>query len=146
MSRAARAFLKLPFSEKKAVVLMLVLIPIVELLLLGIGFKRTASLVWKPNMGASLSENDIDRMLTRYARLMKKVNRVLPYGRCLAQSLVLGRVLQSKGIAVELVFGQSKIDQKLAAHAWLEYAGLPINESQNVARTYIPFRKPVLKT
>lgn len=146
MIRAARSFFKLPSADQRAVVLLFVLVPLVEALLLTAGFKRTAALIWKSLPASQTAQNDVDRTLARYARLMKKVSRVAPFGRCLAQSLALGRLLQQRGIAVELVFGQSKVNQKLAAHAWLEYQGKPINESTNVAQHYLPFRTPVLKT
>ncbi len=146
MIRAARTFLKLPFSDMKTVLFLVGLIPIVEVLLLSIGFKRTASLIWNPKQRSSLADKETARLLKRHARLMRKVVRVLPFGRCLAQSLVLGRVLQSKGVSVALVFGQSKADHKLAAHAWLEYQGKPVNESAAVAKKYVPFQTPVLTT
>jgi len=42
---------------------------------------------------------------------------------CLQKALVLYRLLHRQGIAVELVIGVRKADERLAAHAWLAYHG-----------------------
>ena len=51
---------------------------------------------------------------------------------CLRQALVLQRMLIKHGIVTELRFGVSKESaDTLEAHAWLEYEGQAIGESQN---------------
>jgi len=127
---------------------MIVLLPLTEALLRTIGFNRTSSLLWRQvtPSASSLSPIEIEAALRRHARLMAKVGLLLPVGRCLARSLVLARTLQGIDIPVDLIFGQSRTEEKLNAHAWIEYHGVPVNEAANIAERYLPFRTPVLGT
>jgi Transglutaminase-like superfamily len=67
------------------------------------------------------------------ARAVRRTLAVLPFdGRCLAQSLVLTRMLSRRGIASELVIGVVPGDA-FAAHAWIESgraALLPLHERE----------------
>jgi len=63
------------------------------------------------------------------ARLANAVNRTLEFlptdARCLAQALVLSRLLSARGISSKLVIGAHS-KPLFAAHAWIEHEGQPI--------------------
>ena len=56
-------------------------------------------------------------------------SRLLEKGSCLPRSIALFQHLRAVGYEVEHKFGVNKNDSKLAAHAWVEYNGNPLNES-----------------
>lgn len=62
---------------------------------------------------------------------------------CLSRSLLLRWLLRRRGIASELRIGVQLIQGKLDAHAWVEYAGTPINDAQDVANRYAAFNEPI---
>jgi hypothetical protein len=62
----------------------------------------------------------------RLARAVTKTLRVLPTdSRCLVQSLVLSRLLATRGIHSTLVIG-ARSDSTFMAHAWVEHGGYPL--------------------
>src|SRR5262249_41622417 len=62
----------------------------------------------------------------RVARAVTKTLRVLPTdSRCLVQSLVLSRLLATRGIPSTLVIG-ARADSQFEAHAWVEHGGYPL--------------------
>ena len=65
---------------------------------------------------------------------------------CLVRSLALLGVLRRNGIPAELRIGVGTTQPRLAAHAWVEVDGVPVNEAANVATRYAPFAGPLLGT
>lgn len=64
--------------------------------------------------------------------------------RCLEQSLTLWYLLARLGIDGALRIGVRKADaQTMEAHAWVEVAGQPVNDREDIARTYLPFEGPL---
>jgi hypothetical protein len=67
--------------------------------------------------------------LEQILRLGRAVSRTLALvpgdTRCLAQSLVLTRMLADRGIPARLVIG-ARTGPDFLAHAWVEYAGHPV--------------------
>lgn len=60
--------------------------------------------------------------------------------RCLGRSLLLWFLLRRKGIDAELVIGSlAPADGLLAAHAWVEVAGVPVNDEPRVRDRYGSF-------
>jgi len=57
---------------------------------------------------------------------------------CLRRSLVLQRLLGQQGIAADLQIGVRKKEENLDAHAWLEYHGQPIGESEYITGYFAP--------
>jgi hypothetical protein len=55
---------------------------------------------------------------------------------CLARSLALWTLLRRRGVETQFRVGYRKRDGKIEGHAWLEYLGLPINESAAIVATY----------
>ena len=71
------------------------------------------------------------------------VNRVKQFsmlrGNCLSQSLALTRMLRRRGIAPELCVGVRSTKPHFDAHAWVEFEGRVLNDSQDVHTRFTPF-------
>lgn len=64
---------------------------------------------------------------------------------CLPRSLMLWWVLRRYSLASELRIGVRKPDEThLDAHAWVEYAGIPLNASQQIHEQYSAFSQPIV--
>lgn len=62
---------------------------------------------------------------------------------CLTRSLLLRSFLRRLGTDSELRVGVQMASGTLAAHAWVEMAGQPINDVPDIATRYAAFDKPV---
>jgi hypothetical protein len=60
-------------------------------------------------------------------------------GQCLTRSLALQWMLRRRGIASQLRIGVRRDGAGLSAHAWIEYAGLPVNDGESVGTDYAVF-------
>jgi len=58
---------------------------------------------------------------------------------CLAESLTLWYLLQRQGVTTELRIGVRKMAQKFEAHAWVEFEGVALNQSEQQHRHYAAF-------
>lgn len=75
----------------------------------------------------------------RLGRLARIAGRYVPTnGSCLRQSLLVWWLLRRKGVPAELCIGVRK-QEGLAAHAWVEVAGQPVNDAPDVAERFAPF-------
>lgn len=69
---------------------------------------------------------DVLPVVARLASAVQRTMRILPAdARCLTQSLVLSALLDARGIPSRLVIGV-RCEPAFAAHAWIEYDGLPV--------------------
>ena len=82
--------------------------------------------------------------LTRLGYLVNSAaHHVLPAGNCLTRSLYLQWLLRRRGVPTDLRIGVQLSDGQLLAHAWVEYAGHPLNDAPDVADRYAPFARPL---
>jgi hypothetical protein len=58
---------------------------------------------------------------------------------CLTRSLFLCGLLRRRGVSGELRIGVRLVGGQLDAHAWVEYAGVPINDAPDVSRRFAAF-------
>lgn len=58
---------------------------------------------------------------------------------CLEESLALWYLLGEQGINPQLRIGVRKTDGKFEAHAWVEYQGQTLNQSNEVHKHYAAF-------
>jgi hypothetical protein len=63
---------------------------------------------------------------------------------CFHQSLALWWMLKARGIAGELRIGIRREEGPFAAHAWVQCAGVALNETLDVAERYRAFTKAVV--
>lgn len=65
---------------------------------------------------------------------------VLVRASCLPRSLVLWRLVRARGGVIRLGVARPA-PQAIAAHAWIELAGRPLNDAADVAERYAPLRQ-----
>jgi hypothetical protein len=67
----------------------------------------------------------------------------MPFGgRCLQRSLVLGWLLRRRSIESRLRIGVLKGTDAIAAHAWVEVAGEPANDTPAHCAAFVVFEAP----
>ena len=92
---------------------------------------------WSEFFPARISREECHSAVLRARRAQYMVKRATGLGgMCLARSLTLWTLLRRRGIETELRVGYRKRDEKIEGHAWLEYDGAPINDDNDVTRTY----------
>jgi transglutaminase superfamily protein len=62
-------------------------------------------------------------------------------GTCLVRSFTLWTLLLRRGVNADIRIGLRKSEDTFEGHAWLERAGLPINEDAAVVATYSPYHE-----
>lgn len=81
--------------------------------------------------------NDVGRVIMAVERTVAMAGAFFPgRARCLEQSLVLYDMLRRRGIDVR--YRQGLQARPLAAHAWVEYLGRPINDVPEHVRQFVP--------
>lgn len=64
-------------------------------------------------------------------------------GQCLTRSLALQWMLRGRGIASQLRIGVRRSGAGLSAHAWVECAGVPVNDQASVGTDYAVLTEPL---
>jgi hypothetical protein len=74
------------------------------------------------------------------ARLIATAARHAPFPTtCLTRSMLLRWMLQRRGLSTDLRIGVRMEEASLRAHAWVELAGVPMNETPEVTRQFAAF-------
>ena len=82
--------------------------------------------------------------LQRIGKLVNSAtHHALGPANCLTRSLYLWWLLRRRGIDCELRIGVRLTGGVLDGHAWVEYAGIPVNDRADVSADFPPFDKPV---
>jgi Transglutaminase-like superfamily len=118
------------------------LLPFVSLSLRWLGFCATQAFLEKL-LSLTTSERDSSTSAERPALAAHLVNSADRYGiihaSCLAKSLTLWWLLERQGIVSHLRIGIRKENEKFEAHAWVERAGVALNEPEEHHRHYAAF-------
>ncbi len=131
-------FWRLPRPERRVLLTAIILLPVTRIGLRAFGLRKTQSwlmrgpaLVDKPysNVGAGRAAELVD-IASR---------RAFFESTCLARSLVLGRILRGLGVANALRIGVRVTEGALNAHAWIECAGVPLNDLADIGESFAPF-------
>lgn len=144
MSQKAAELHALPWPQKKVLFGSILLLPMFSLGLHLLGFARFQAWLDRSPPAAHIPCDIAPGELAAIGRLVNVAARHSP-GKvtCLTRSLFLRWLLQRRGIASELRIGVQIVQGKLDAHAWVEYAGSPINDTQDVAERYAAFSDPI---
>jgi hypothetical protein len=125
-----------------------VTLPFLKMMLWLRGFRRTAAWLDRRTDAATLKPfvgDQIPDAVREVASAVTLIARVHPLrSRCLARSLAVVFMAGRRGHRVELVIGvASPVRGSVEAHAWAEYAGVPVNDHQDVRRRYaaIPYNE-----
>ncbi len=121
-------------------------LPATRVLLRLIGFRRTLGFYQQHNVLAaedSPANHDLD-IATMAARMISiAANHGLYRAHCLPKALVLIKFLQARDIPCNLKIGTRRQGEEFGAHAWVECAGVAINEDTDVESRYAVFNAPI---
>lgn len=135
-----RKYRALTPAARKVVRQSLLLLPLTALSLHLRGMAQTRALLQRlgrrrGNRAEALEPREIARLVDAAAALLR--------ARCLPRSLVLWHFVRDRGAAAELRLGVSKLaNGQLAAHAWLEFDGQPLNEHADLFERYSALPSP----
>lgn len=140
-------FMRLTWHDRLVLLQSGCLIPLIALGIRWLGFKRVVRWLERHSGARNPFPPGAAREASAY-RTWQMVwwtaHRGLYSGNCLSQSLALWWLLRRHGIPAEVRFGVLKDAHKLAAHAWVELAGSPLNDGPRVAERYKPFLDSLL--
>jgi len=89
------------------------------------------------------SKKNDDDVLVECFTISKMIKVAARYSlitpKCLPKSLLLWWLLGREGITSDLRLGAQKDNKQFEAHAWVEYKGIVINDSQLVKERYTTF-------
>jgi hypothetical protein len=132
-----RHFVVLSMSDRRLLIAASIRLAMVALALRWLGFR------WIDNRMPSARRRGGDPAIQgcarRYATWIEVAARYLPLRtRCLARSVTLHWWLRSEGTDSELRIGVAKHGRELAAHAWVEVAGAPVNGTMAELAPFTP--------
>jgi hypothetical protein len=138
LSRHLERFNALSWPERRTFLVALLWFPLFRIGLYVLGLNRIQAVLQRKPLGICQALS-----LDELKQVGMQVNRAARYGlfadTCLTRSLLLGWLLRRKGIDTQLRIGVRLIDGTLDAHAWVEYAGIPINDRIDIGSVYSPF-------
>jgi hypothetical protein len=129
--RWIRRLLRMSRDDRRLVATAYLRLGMVALSLRCLGFRRTVRVI--PSMPSrpsrDVGDGDVSRAW-RYADSIRVAARHQPIeARCLARSLALHWWLRCEGLPSLLRIGVAIRGAELGAHAWVELAGVPVNET-----------------
>jgi Transglutaminase-like superfamily len=141
---SGKKFFRLSGEERSLLAQSLILLPLSAIALHCLGFRRLSIalklLTVKNSTSVRKKWGDKYPRISETAQMVQLANRHGFYrASCLQQSLVLWGLLQNQGIESNLKIGVRKSSGKFEAHAWVEYQGYVLNDSQNVQQQFAPF-------
>lgn len=140
-----KTFFYLPFSHKLIFMKFSLLVPLVELGVKTVKFKRTFNLLKFFTTQNKTSVENEKSIVRRHANFLYLYHKQFPFlGKCLARSLSLWFLLARKGIETDLKFGMKKEDGEFLAHAWIEFNGEPLVTKSELNENYVPFSDSIL--
>jgi len=130
--------------ERRLFVQSLLLLPLTGAALRFVSLKRWQSILARLSGSYEVPATTVSDPLARKARATARMVRAAvwhgPYhARCLAESLTLRWLLRQQGIASDLRFGSRKNAGRMEVHAWVEFMGVPLNDSRGVREHFAPF-------
>lgn len=120
-----------------------VTLPVTTISIKALGYARTRAAVTRLTRARRARPDgaELEERIVRSKDLVDwATTRVPGSGTCLPRSLTLWSLLRSQGIDSEVVIAVRTGGEPLDAHAWVERAGRPLNESPEVVATYTPLR------
>jgi hypothetical protein len=131
-------FNALSWPERRTLLAAMAWLPLFWIGLHVLGLRRFQA--WQqrdnPPTESALTQDEIVRIAT----LVNIAARHVPFpATCLTRSLLLRWMLQRRGVASQLRIGVRMNQGILDAHAWVEYAGNPINDRLDVGEQFTPF-------
>jgi hypothetical protein len=123
-------------------------LPMISLALRTLGFKRTQALLLRCGKPSTRHRTDQPWAAAYACSAAQMVGAAAwrgPYhATCLERSLLLWWLLRRAGIPTDLRIGVRLDAGRLAAHAWVEWDGRPLNVSADVGRRFAAFGQPII--
>lgn len=137
MQKALR-FFQLRNEHRLVLLAAAIALPVLALGLRVMGLSRVQALTMRSKPRASnVAESAEPRLL---ASLVKTASRhTIGRSTCLTRSLCLVWLLQRRGVPNALRIGVQLSDGQLAAHAWVEVDGVPVNDDPEIGARFHPF-------
>ncbi|MBE0621754.1 MAG: lasso peptide biosynthesis B2 protein [Burkholderiales bacterium] len=131
-------FRALPWPEQRTLLAAMAWLPLFGLALRILGLRRLQAWLQRGSPGVDI-ERSFDEIV-RIATLVNTAGLRLPLPpTCLTRSLLLGWLLRRRGVASQLRIGVRLAEGAVEAHAWVECAGVPINDRPDVGERFAPF-------
>jgi hypothetical protein len=142
LARRLTQFRALPPSERGIVIAAMLRLPLFWIGLRLLGLQRLQARLQRTPPGRATTPSLAE--LQRIGTLVNAAaNQALGPANCLTRSLYLWWLLRRRGVETDLRIGVRLADGALEAHAWVEHAGLPINDRPDVSADFPPFAEPV---
>ena len=142
LTRNLSRFLALSAPERRTLLSAMVLLPLFWISLRVLGLQRLQTRLQRRPI-AVVNAPTTDE-LTRLGTLVNSAaHHTLGPANCLTRSLYFWWQLRHRGVNSQLRIGARLTRGVLKAHAWVEHAGIPINDRQDVAADFAPFAEPV---
>ncbi len=135
---------RLSRDERRTFMLALVMVPAMHVIVRVIGFNQLQQRIANTAPPAGHASGDTARSLRTCVVSINRVKRFsILRGNCLSQSFALIWLLRRRGIDPTLRLGARLTESKFDAHAWVEYDGRVLNDTQDVHTRFTPLvRKP----
>jgi hypothetical protein len=142
LTRNLSRFLALSAPERRTFLTATALLPLFWTGLRILGLQRLQARLQRKPLAVSngLGTDELTRLGTL---INSAAHHALGPANCLTRSLYLWWLLRRRGVDGQLRIGVRLTDGTLDAHAWVEHAGIPINDRHDVSTDFAPFTEPV---
>jgi len=136
-------------SERWRLLQAAILLPFTALCTRAFGFNRCYSILKHHVPLESTIDSSKNASVNEHARVLTRiVNIAAAHGpfraNCLQRSLVLWWLLRREKIGGDLRIGVRKNKHLIEAHAWVEFNGRCINDSQDAVQSFVPFNQAIV--
>ena len=142
-------FWRLSRPERRLLLKAFIILPLISLGLRLLGLQKLQTLLSRLDSGKKEATNEKAALAQsqNIARVLGIASRHGFYqATCLPRSLALWWLLKSQGIECDIRIGVRKSDAGLDAHAWVEYLGRPLDDSQEVHENFSAFEKKIISS
>ena len=143
ISRYVSIYRALPAREQNVLLASLVLLPLFWLGLRLAGLRRFQAWIDRFPLAQRAPLSHAEAAALGVA-VNRAANHVLGPATCLTRSLLLRWLLCRYGTTSDLRIGVRFEANELAAHAWVEKDGIPLNDRPEVVSRYAAFDQPVV--
>ncbi len=142
MKERLKKWIALSPAERRTIVFLMIVLPIVDGGVRILGYARCRSLLTRAQApfgwagrGALVAESAVDA--PRLARLVGIAALNGPYrAACLCRALTLWAMLKGSGVDARMKFGVRRQNETIEAHAWVECEGRVLIDRAHVAHSY----------
>jgi len=142
LTRKLSQFLTLTTPDRRTFLAAMAMLPLFWVGLRVLGLQRLQTRLQRTPLRPSttLTHDEIARL---GALVNSAAHHAIGPANCLTRSLYLWCLLRRRGVDSQLRIGVRLIQDRLDGHAWVEYAGVPVNDRPDVSADFTPFAEPV---